>query len=182
MGPGALDYRNTDPIFLFHQRSLPNGARPRTVTDSTVLTSCASVDEAMEPELLDILSVFPSPSDFSSELSESTSPSPLSTNPRACSAWGEMHVSQKSSQIFWCPSPFRSALLQFGKVQWTRDKSWIIVESCVTQLFLTKALDEGTAVVESLQVAIHTTETNCSQLFRCENVLGLDGVSLLQVQ
>lgn len=53
-------------------------------------TSCVSVEEVteVELELLDILSFLPSPSDFSSALSESTSPSPLSTKPRACSAYG----------------------------------------------------------------------------------------------
>lgn len=73
-----------------------------------LLTSWVSVEEAMELELLDILSVFPSPSDFSSELSESTSPSPLSTNPRACSAWGG---SPTSIENFWFYRTFRPGLL-----------------------------------------------------------------------
>lgn len=117
-----------------------------------LLTSCVSVEEAMELELLDILSVFPSLSDFSSELSESMSPSPLSTKPRACNAWGGKCTSiKRATQYLFFRSDQDSSSLE--RFLW----QWIIASSFVTQLTLSKALDEGTAVAESLQVAIDTT-------------------------
>lgn len=102
-----------------------------SVHGTSFLTSCVSVEEAMELELLDILSIFPSPSDFSSELSESTSPSPLSTKPRACSAWDCRCTSKRTICFLFCfffllYNRIRSHLVWKDSDQWTQDRKWII--------------------------------------------------------
>lgn len=94
----------------------------------------------VELELVDILSFLPSPSDFSSELSASTSPSPLSTKPRACSACGgwttrrALDVKTNSTALTLEPSHPLISLTLFRKVtaklsltvpELTTDMKWI---------------------------------------------------------